>query len=247
MRFVRSWRVQGRISRILGLATLIPFLGVSLATPAFADLITASGSAFGEQVKVTTSVGTVSSGPLPTITAPPGGTASLATVNVPGLLQTNLLNVSSSATTGSTGSVSSAASAANVTVGTGVISVSALTSQCHIDSTGHQSGGATIATVTVGGKTLNVSNAPNTTVPLQNVGTAIFNEQITSTTSITVNALRIHFAGILGNGDIIISQSVCSATASGVQVPAGALGGVLLTGLVALAFTGYQRRSRLGW
>jgi hypothetical protein len=38
-------------------------------------------------------------------------------------------------------------------------------------------------------------------------------------------------------------------TASSVQVPTGAIGGILLTGIVAVAFVGYQlsgRRSRRG-
>ena len=248
MHSARPRRTQGRVSRALGLAALIPLFSVLLATSAYADLTTASGSAFGEQVKVTTLLGaTINSGPLPIITAPPGGSTSLASVNVPGLLQASALNVSSNATMGSSGSVLSTASAASLTVGTAAITVSALTSQCHIDSTGQQTGSATIGTVTVGGIPVSVSSAPNTTVNLPAVGTATFNEQITTANSITVNALHVHLAGTLGNGDIIISQSMCSATASGVPVPAGAFGGVLLTGLVALAFVGYQRRSRLGW
>lgn len=239
MHSARSRQTQRRASRALGLSALIPILSVLLATSAYADLATASGSAFGEQVRV----GVINSGPLPTITAPPGGTNSLVSVSVPGLLQTGVLTVTSNATTGPSGSVSSTANATNVTIGSALLTVSALASQCHIDSTGHQTGAATVGTVTVRGNPVTVTSAPNTTLSIPGVGTATFNEQIAATGSITVNAVRVHLTGALGNGDIIIAQSMCSATASGVQVPSGAFGGVLLTGLVALAFGGYQLAS----
>lgn len=239
MHSARSRRAQRRTSQVLGLSALIPIFGLLLATSAYADLTTATGSAFGEQIHV----GVINSGPLPTITAPAGGTNSLVSVNVPGLLQSGFLTVSSNATTGPSGSVSSTANATNVTVGSALITASTLASQCHSDSTGRETGSATVGTVTVGGSPVSVNTASNTTVAVPGLGTATFNEQITGGNSITVNALHIHLTGILGNGDIIIAQSRCSATASGVQVPAGTFGGVLLTGLVALAFGGYQLTS----
>jgi hypothetical protein len=153
-------------------------------------------AAFGEQVHV----GVIDSGPLPTITAPPGGTNSLVSVSVPGLLQTGVLTVTSNATTGPSGSVSSTANATNVTIGSALLTVSALASQCHIDSTGHQTGAATVGTVTVRGNPVTVTSAPNTTLSIPGVGTTTFNEQITTTNSITVNAVHVHLTGTLGNG-----------------------------------------------
>ena len=239
MRSARSRQTQRRASRALGLLALIPTFSVLLATSAYADLSAAGGSAFGEQVRV----GVINSGPLPTTTAPPGGTNTLASVSVPGLLQVGVLTVSSNATTGPSGSVSSTANAANVTIGSALLTVSALASQCHSDSTGHQSGAATVGTVTVRGNPVTVTSAPNTTLSIPGVGTATFNEQIPAANSITVNAVHVHLTGALGSGEVVIAQSMCSATASGVQVPSGAFGGVLLTGLVAFAFGGYQLTS----
>ena len=48
-------------------------------------------------------------------------------------------------------------------------------------------------------------------------------------------------------GEIVIAQSVCGVTGTGVVVPTGAVGGVLLTGLVAVVFGASQiRRHRRG-
>lgn len=64
---------------------------------------------------------------------------------------------------------------------------------------------------------LGVSVRPNTKVSIAGLADLILNEQIVEstqgrhnrTTKVTVNALRLRLNGLLGDGDLIISQSVC--------------------------------------
>jgi hypothetical protein len=74
-------------------------VAIALATPASADVTDVSGSgAYGESVNVSVLTGSVTSGPAPSVTLPAGGggpvTDSLVNVNLPGVLTTGLLNVS---------------------------------------------------------------------------------------------------------------------------------------------------------
>src|SRR6266536_4863209 len=93
--------MKGRIAVVL---IAILCAGIALAAPASADVTDVSGSgAFGESVNVTVlGAGSVTSGPTPSVTLPSGGggpvTDSLANVNLPGVLTTGLLNVSTSGT-----------------------------------------------------------------------------------------------------------------------------------------------------
>jgi hypothetical protein len=65
---------------------------------------------------------------------------------------------------------------------------------------------------------------PNSRVSIPAVGSLILNEQIVDTRSssrsgrvtVTVNALRLELDGILGTGDIVVSQSVCKLRGPGV-------------------------------
>ncbi|HEY0812429.1 MAG TPA: choice-of-anchor P family protein [Pseudonocardia sp.] len=259
MRQEETRRSTGRRAlRGVAVLAMVPACGLLLATAAYADVTTVTGSAFGESVSVTTALGVaVNSGPMPTVTLPAGGSAtpvvnSAASVNTP-VLTTGVLNVSTQGTPGPSGSVTSSTSVTNPKVGIAVVApnlvtATTVTSTCTSDQTG-STGSATIAGLTVLGSPVSVSTAPNSTLNIANVGILHVNEQTVTgsapSSGITVNALRLEInAGPLGGGSIIIGQSVCGVTGTGTATPTGAVGGVMLTGLVAVAFGGYQLRRR---
>ncbi len=253
-------RAGRRASRAFALAALVSAFTLGLSSAAYADVTTVTGSAYGERVQVTTALGVgVNSGPTPTVTLPAGGsvtpvTNNLATVTVAGLLSTGVLTVSTQGTTGPGGSVQSSAQVANPVLGLPLapaVAADAVGSTCTADETG-ATGTTTVANVRILGAPVTVSTAPNTTVSVAGVGTLFVNEQIVTGTapsqSITVNALRLQLNAPLGlgTGSITIGQSVCGVVGTGVVVPTGAVGGVLLTGLVAIAFGANQIRRRRG-
>jgi hypothetical protein len=231
-----------------------------MATAAYADVTSVTGSAFGEQVRVTTALGlSVNSGPLPTVTLPAGGSAtpvtnSAATANVAGLLTAGVLNVSTQGTTGPGGSVQSSAQVTNPVVGSALLQAVAadvVGTTCTANEAG-ATGTTTIANLRVLGAPITVPTAPNSQLNVAGVGTLFVNEQVVSGTapsqSITVNALRLQLTVPLGlgTGSIILAQSVCGVVGTAVVVPTGAVGGVLLTGLVAVLFGANQLRRRRG-
>ncbi len=245
-----------RASRGMAVLAMVPVFGLLLATAAYADVTTVTGSAFGEKVNVNPAGGVgINSGPLPTVTLPVGGSATpvtdtLASVNAT-VLTTGVLNVSTQGTLGSGGSVTSSTSVANpnVTIGVlNVLSATAVTSTCTSDETG-STGNATITGLAVPGVSGVISTAPNTTLTIPGVGILHINEQnpvgTAPNTGITVTALRLVLnVPAVGSGSIIVGRSVCGVTGNGTPTPTGAVGGVLLTGLVAVAFGGYQLRRR---
>lgn len=243
----RTRRTPRRVSRAFAFLTLIPVFALLLATSASADVTAVGGGAFGESIHVTTLRGAVNSGPLPNVTLPPGGDVSLASIDLPGMLHTGILNASSHGTTGPAGSTHSTASLVDFRVGSAsapTLTASLLSSRCTSNEQG-SSGSAAVTSLTIGGVPTVVSTAPNTTVNIPGVGSLTLNEQIVggippASSSITVNSLHLRLAGALGTGDIIIAQSRCSITGNGVVVPSGAIGGVLLTGLVAVVFAVHQ-------
>lgn len=240
------------------MGVLVPSVALALAGPALADVTAVSGSASGLSV-ATTGLVAVNLAATPLVTLPTAGSATpitnnLASVNAAPLASTGALAVSTEGTTGSGGSVTSAAIVNNTTV-VGALAANLLTtgiirSQCLSNETG-STGAASIANLTALGNPVTVTGNPNQTVNIAGLGTLHINEQVVtgtgSTTAITVNALRLslNIAG-LATGDVTIAQSQCGVTGSGagVSVPTGAIGGVLLAGLVAIGFVGAQLRRR---
>lgn len=253
-------RSTGRAGRrALALTALVPVFALGLATAAHADVTSVTGSAYGERVQVTTLVGAaVNSGPLPTVTLPAGGsaapvTSSAANANVSGLLTAGVLNVSTQGTTGPGGSVQSSAQVTNPSLGTSiapVVQADAVGTTCTANEAG-ATGTTTITNLRILGATVTVPTAPNSSLNVAGVGTLFVNEQAVTGTapsqSITVNALRLQITtGALGTGSIILAQSACGVVGTAVVVPTGAVGGVLLTGLVAVLFGANQLRRRRG-
>jgi hypothetical protein len=233
--------MKGRIAVVL-IAVLCA--GIALAAPASADVTDVSGSgAFGESVNVTVlGTGSVTSGPTPSVTLPSGGggpvTNSLASVNLPGVLATGVLNVSTQGSNlGShNGTSTSSAQVVGATLlaalapslgGSPLLTADVISSQCTSNGDG-SSGSSTLVGVSVAGSPVAVNPAPNTTIDVLGAITVTLNEQIVTgspgETSITVNAVhvRLNLDGI-ANGDVILSQSRCRA--AGPDVLGGPPGG----------------------
>lgn len=164
-------------------------------------------------------------GPLPSS----GGSlsAELANVDIPGLLDVQLLDAS---TSGANHQTNSAASVANVTLSVaGVyIAASAFTSNAAaFCQPGHASasGTSTIAALTVNGLSITVTGQPNQTIPLI-VGSLVINEQISSITispnvssaDMVVNALHLRVDLL---ADVVISSSHAGMSCTGVIGIAG--------------------------
>jgi len=233
MRSARSRRTKRRASRVLGVLTLIPTFGLLLTTSAYADLTTASGGLNHSEWQRLRRA----SQRHYAVRRPQLG----ADTHHHRLSRRHQLARQRERSRTATERITDRQVERHGRLRIDHLVNASEPVSYRLDWT--RDGSATVGTVTVGGRPVSVNTAPNTTLILPGSGTATFNEQITGATSIKVNAVHIHLTGILGNGDIIIAQSMCSATASGVQVPAGAFGGVLLTGFVALAFGGYQLTS----
>jgi hypothetical protein len=179
------------------------------------------GGAFGTSVNVQPVVGpAVTYGPAPSVTLPPTGggpfTASLASLVFPGLVETKVQSVSTQGALGPSGFATSSAQVATLSAAGGAVKASLISTSCRIDSAGNATGTTSFAGLTILGTSVAANPPPNTAVPLPGVGTLTLNEQ-TSTVgpgglrSITVNGVHLHLAGTLGNGDIIVSQSRCTA------------------------------------
>ncbi|HVD65087.1 MAG TPA: choice-of-anchor P family protein [Lapillicoccus sp.] len=232
--------MKGRVAVVL-LAVLCA--GIALAAPASADVTDVSGSgAFGESVDVSVlGTGSVTSGPTPSVTLPAGGggpvTDSLVNVNLPGVLTTGLLNVSTQGSNLGThgGTSTSSAQVVGATVlgalapslGSPLLTADVISSQCTSNGDG-SSGSSTLAGLTIAGSPVAVNPPPNTTIDVLGAVSVTLNEQIVSNspgeTSITVNAVhvRLNLDGI-ASGDVILSQSRCRA--AGPDVLEGAPGG----------------------
>lgn len=253
-------RIRRGARRALTVGVLVPAVALAIAAPAFADVSAVQGNASGLTVSLSGLIN-ATVGPTPTSSIPgTGGTDAdnVASVAVPGLGGVGVIDTSTTGTTGSGGSVQSSAEVAGVNLSAtlvNLVTADVIGSQCTSNEAG-STGSSTITNLKVLGQTVTANGSPNqtltVTVPL--VGTVIvhINEQLNAgtapSTSITVNALRleVNLLGGVAAGSVTISQSVCGVTGDGTAVPAGAIGGVLLTGLAAIGFVGYQfsRRRR---
>ena len=260
-------RIRRGARRALTVGVLVPAVALSLAGPALADVTAVTGNADGVRVTASGPL-TLNVGPIPTVTLPVGGgneTDSLATVSAPGLLSAGIVNVSTIGSTGPSGVVNSFAEVADADLGISVagllglddlLTATTIRSDCQSNESG-STGSTTIADLTVLGNDITIDGTVDQQVPITlpvvgNVGTVHINEQIVTgtppSTSIVVNAVRIELdVPVLLTTlsvDVILAQSECGVTGDGVAVPAGAIGGVLLAGLAAIGFVGYQLRHR---
>lgn len=234
--------MKGRAVAVVVTAMLC--VGIAMAAPAAADVTDVSGSgAYGESVNVSVlGAGTVTSGPTPTVTLPSGGggpvTDSLANVNLPGVLTTGLLNVSTQGSNlGSHNGTSTSSAQVNGTTllsalapslgGDPLLTADVISSQCTSNGDG-SSGSSNLVGLEIAGNGGAVSPPPNTTIDVLGAISVTLNEQIVNNspgeTSITVNAVhvRLNLDGV-ASGDVILSQSRCRA--AGPDVLGGPPGG----------------------
>jgi len=178
-------------------------------------------------------------GPAPVVTLPPTGANPPLTKSAPSgmvkylvaeLFSAGELKVSTQGTTSPTRSSTSSASAANV--GPGPFTAGSVASTCTSEA-GNQTGSTTLTDAKLvtsegdvnrtGDETvvqLPANPAPNTEHKgvIESVGDgfrAVFNEQVVSSGSITVNALHLYLLGPTAKGDLIVGQSRCGRVAEG--------------------------------
>lgn len=180
------------------------------------------GSAFAAKVAVTLlGAPAVNVGPLAASNTSGPTTANLASVNAGGLVTAGV--VTSSATLNpDTGVVHAQADIADVGIGLAALkgTIGAIKATCDATQAG-VTGSSTLADVKIPGVSVGANPGPNTTVSLPLVK-IVFNEQITSDGSLTVNAVHIYLNALVGTGDIILAQAKCGPAAPPVPLASGA-------------------------
>jgi hypothetical protein len=146
----------------------------------------------------------------------------LATVTVPGILNTGVVS-SKSTLDENTGVVHSEASIANAKVTLGLAKVTANVIGSHCDATqSGVTGGATLASLKIPGVNVPVDPAPNTKVNVLGLLVITFNEQITHDDgSLAVNAVHIKLNALVGSGDVILASSTCGPAAPPMPMASG--------------------------
>lgn len=239
-------------------ALLVLAAGTAIAVTTTAGASAAGsvdGGAYGAEVSAT-ALGLLKTtiGPVPSVTLPSAGSSTavaqtLASISATGLLSTGVLKVSTQGVPG--GDVTSSAQVADVKVPT-VLVASAITAGCKAAADGTLSGSVNLADAKVGGVAVTANPGPNTVIDLAGLAKVTLNEQIltgvgTADPQIEVNAVDIQLlSGLssIGSGQIIIGHAECSQEGESVGTPVGAIGGVLLTGVVGVVFTTRQLRHR---
>ena len=218
-----------------------------------------AGSAFGVKVNVTlTGQPAVDGGPLAAANTAGPTTDTLASVTVPGVVTTGVINTSAQKDA-NTGAVTSTASTADVGLpvlsGLGTVSATVIKATCTATQSG-ETGSTTLTNAKLGSLgALAVDPAVNTTIAISlpavgHVATLILNEQVPNADgSLTVNAVHLHLLGGVGSpgsGDVIISSATCGP--AGLPMPiASGLGlwiGLGLLGAIAVpvAWSAVRRR-----
>jgi hypothetical protein len=246
-------------ARTAAVLALVAVLSLGLPGAAAADIVAVDGDATG----VTAILVVPGSGRVELVASrrdlPAGtGSASPVTDTVEAVdrldaVRTGRLHASTAGTPGPDGFVDSSARTADLLIGPAaapLVEVGAACSACAADGSG-TTADTSVVDLRVGGRPIAVPTAPNSVVVLAGIGTLHVNEQVAlgsaPSAGVRVTALRIELTGPGGvTGTITIAQSVCRLAAAEVAMPTTALGGVLLTGLVAIAFAAVQRRRAPG-
>jgi hypothetical protein len=244
--------------RALVVATLVPLFALVLAGGARADVTAVDGRTSGIAATAVVLSIPVELAATPSVALPATGsamvTASRAALTLPGLLSAAIVTTSAQGALGAAGAGRATADVTGLVVGNALLTAltaDAVSSSCASNEAG-SSGDTTVAGLWVLGRPLAVATAPNTTLAVPGVGTLHVNEQTVTgaapSSGITVTALRLELdVPGLADGEVVVGRSVCGVTGTGVVVPAGAVGGVALSGLVAVVFgVGRIRRYRRG-
>lgn len=221
--------MHNRMARRVGLVGLAVAAALVAGT-APASAAPGDGSAYALDVALTLPVvGAVNVGPIAASNTDGPTSASVASINVPGVLGTGVLT-SEATRDDATGIVHSEASTANVNIGlAGLGTIGLVTAVCDATQEGN-TGSTTLANVNLAGITVGSNPSPNTTfsiagpLPGTTLGQIVFNEQIANPDgSLTVNAIHITFNALtVATGDIIISSATCGPAAPPIPLASGA-------------------------
>jgi nuclear receptor co-repressor 1 len=210
------------------LALALGALGYLAPAASADDTITVDGGASGVSAGVNLGIITVNVPPTPSVSLPPGGgnsTNSLANVNVPGVVSTGVLNVGTQGATGPGGFASSTASVADPNVLGGTATALLVQSECLSDQSGSTGSSTLVGANILGTPLLNIQPPANTTLGIPGVVTVTLNGQSGSTTAdatdLTVRALEVNVLQGLSVGDVVVSESACSAHFGGGGGPGG--------------------------
>lgn len=184
---------------------------------------TVSGEAFGLSATVAP---LLALGKVQDVLLPPGGTATVATAGVVGLLTTAVItDTTADISTPATGQeIATSSSTVNtLSLLGGAITATVLRSVATSTSNGvtasSSAAGTTFTNLVINGVAL-VNPAANTTITIPGIATVVVNEQIptgngTTTTGLTVNALHVTVpagALLLPNADIVIASARSGAS-----------------------------------
>lgn len=177
----------------------------------------------------------------------------LATLNVPDLVNTGVLNTTASTT--ATPSASASADVVNVNLLDGLITAQDVksVSTTSEDATGFHvsAAGSQFLNLVIGGVPITGSPAPNTTISLLGVGKVVLNEQITSIknhqASFTVNQIHVYATAL--STELVVSHASSSLKQSPPEAfmdghayatSARVLGGLLVSGETAAVNVGCE-------
>jgi len=184
---------------------------------------TVSGEAFGLSATVAP---LLALGKVQDVLLPPGGTATVATAGVAGLLTTAVItDTTADISTPATGhEIATSSSTVNtLSLLGGAITATVLRSVATSTSNGvtasSSAAGTTFTNLVING-VAQVNPAPNTTITIPGIATVVVNEQIatgngTTTTGLTVNALHVTVPAVallLPGADIIVASARSGAS-----------------------------------
>ena len=222
-KMLRKLRVRRTLSCLLAPTIALAFALTLTAAPATAEVTAVDGGAFGVRVDVTLLSINTTLAATPSVSLPSTGggpiTQSLVSLGVPSVLSTGVLNTSTQGgnLNSHAGFATSSASVADVNVLASLVTADAVASTCTSNGDG-STGSTTLTGAHVAGiGDLAVTPAPNTKLTLPGVATITLNEQtrtdtVGSISTITVSAIHVHLDGVLIQGDVYVSRSVCEVT-----------------------------------
>ena len=181
---------------------------------------TVSGEAYGFFAQLVTPAGSIMVPKTPHVVLPAAGgveSQQVLSVGVPNLAATGTLTAETEGFIDSSGaSAQSTATVQNVNLLNGLISadtvIAMASSMCGGTAATSTAEGSTFVGLVVSGIPINVTPAPNTTIPLPGVGTVILNEQIpggdgVNNTELTVNMIHVILDSPALTGDIIVASA----------------------------------------
>lgn len=209
---------------------------LALAFAGAAAAAAGDGSAYGVKADVKLlGQNAVQAGPLVEAKTSGPTTASLASVNLPGILSTGVITTEARRDDNS-GAVTAKATVAGVGLpllktALGNVGIKTIEAVCTATQSGVE-GSATLADANLGSLgTIDANPKPNTQIKVGLAGitiaTIILNEQISNPDgSLTVNALHVKLLGgvlgAIGSGDLILSSATCGPAAPPMPLASGA-------------------------